>query len=321
MPRALAFTLIALVAFAANSLLARAAIGPGAFAAGAGGSVMADGGTAGHGAAVGDRPAIGPVAFTALRLAAGALVLWPWWRPRRFGASGASAASQPRTGSDHPPASPRRVAAGALALAGYALPFSLAYVALGAASGALLLFGAVQLTMIGAGLRAGERLGPRRTVGLIAAFAGLLVLLAPGLKAPPPWAAATMLLAGVAWGAYSLIGRGERDPIAATARNFAFTLPVAALLAAWPGVWAGASVAGAVLAVVSGALTSGLGYVAWYLALPSLSRTVAATVQLAVPLVAALGAVALLGEAIDARLALSAALVLGGIGAVVLRRR
>jgi drug/metabolite transporter (DMT)-like permease len=147
------------------------------------------------------------------------------------------------------------------------------------------------------------------------------VLLAPGLKAPPPWAAATMLLAGVAWGAYSLVGRGERDPIAATARNFALTLPVAALLAAWPGAWAGASVAGALLAVASGALTSGLGYVAWYLALPALSRTVAATVQLAVPLVAALGAVALLGEAIDARLALSAALVLGGIGAVVLRRR
>jgi drug/metabolite transporter (DMT)-like permease len=300
MSRAVLFTLIALLAFAANSLLARAAIGPGAGsgAAIANGAAIADGGAA-----------IGPVAFTALRLAAGALVLWPWWRPRRSGPS------------DPPTPSRRRRAAGALALAGYALPFSLAYVALGAATGALLLFGAVQLTMIGASLRAGERFGWRRTAGLIAAFAGLLVLLAPGLQAPPPWAAATMLLAGVAWGSYSLIGRGERDPIAATARNFALTLPAAALLAAWPGVWAGASASGALLAVTSGAVTSGLGYVAWYLALPSLSRAAAATVQLAVPLVAAVGAVAWLGEAIDARLMLSAALVLGGVGAVVLARR
>jgi drug/metabolite transporter (DMT)-like permease len=294
MSRAVVFTLIALLAFAANSLLARAAIGPGAGA---------------DAAAVADGAAIGPVAFTALRLAAGALVLWPWWRPRRVGASAA------------PTVSRRRKAAGAIALAGYALPFSLAYVALGAATGALLLFGAVQLTMIGAGLWAGERFGVRSTAGLVAAFTGLLVLLAPGLQAPPLWAAATMLLAGVAWGAYSLVGRGERDPITATARNFALTLPVAALLAAWPGAWVGASTAGALLAVASGALTSGLGYVAWYLALPALSRAAAATVQLAVPLVAALGAVALLGEAIDARLALSAGLVLGGIGAVVLRRR
>lgn len=317
MSRAVVFTLIALLAFAANSLLARAAIGSGVGvgaalrddAAHSDGAAIRDGAAIYDGAALRDGAAIGPVAFTAMRLAAGALVLWPWWRPRR------------RSAPEAPRASRRRRTAGALALAAYALPFSLAYVALGAATGALLLFGAVQLTMIGAGLRAGERFGPRRTVGLIAAFAGLLVLLAPGLQAPPPWAAATMSLAGVAWGAYSLIGRGERDPIAATARNFALTLPVAALLAAWPGAWVGASPTGVLLAVTSGALTSGLGYVAWYLALPALSRAAAATVQLAVPLVAAIGAVALLGEAIDARLALSAALVLGGIGAVVLGRR
>lgn len=290
MPRVLAFTLLALVAFAANSLLARAAIGPGA-----------DGSAA-----------IGPVAFTALRLAAGALVLWPWWRPGRRGGRG---------GPQRERVPARRIAAGATALVAYALPFSLAYVALGAATGALLLFGAVQLTMIGAGLRAGERLGPLRVAGLIAAFVGLVVLLAPGLSAPPPLAAATMLLAGVAWGAYSLIGRGEPRPIAATARNFAWSLPAAAALAAWPGAWAGASATGVALALTSGALTSGLGYVAWYLALPSLSRTVAATVQLSVPLVAALGALALLGEAIDLRFALASALVLGGIAAVVLTRR
>jgi len=290
MPRALAFTLLALLAFAANSLLARAAIGPGA-----------DGASA-----------IGPVAFTALRLAAGALVLWPWWRPGRR----ADPVGPPRAR-----VRARRIVAGAAALVAYALPFSLAYVALGAATGALLLFGAVQLTMIGAGLRAGERLGPLRIAGLVTAFVGLVVLLAPGLSAPPPLAAATMLLAGVAWGAYSLIGRGEARPIAATARNFAWSLPAAAALAAWPGAWAGVSPAGIGLAIVSGALTSGLGYVAWYLALPSLSRTVAATVQLSVPLVAALGAVALLGEAIDGRFAVASVLVLGGIAAVVLTRR
>jgi drug/metabolite transporter (DMT)-like permease len=123
---------------------------------------------------------------------------------------------------------------GALALLAYALPFSLAYVGMGAATGALLLFGSVQLTMIGAGLRAGERLGAPRLVGLAAAALGLVVLLAPGLRAPPAWAAVAMAVAGVAWGAYSLIGRATHDPIPATARNFAGTLPAAALLALWP---------------------------------------------------------------------------------------
>jgi len=287
MPRTLAFTLLALVAFAANSLLARAAIAPGG-----------DGGAA----------AIGPVGYTALRLAAGAVVLWPWWRPRR-GAAQRTAAVRA--------ASPRQRAAGAVALVGYALPFSVAYVALGAATGALLLFGAVQLTMIAAGRRAGERLGPVRTAGLAAAAVGLLLLLAPGLQAPPLAAALAMLVAGVAWGAYSLVGRGEAAPLAATARNFAWALPAAAALALWPGAWAGATGAGVGLALLSGALTSGLGYVAWYLALPGLSRTVAATAQLAVPPLAALGAVALLGEPFGVRLALASLLVLGGIAAVV----
>jgi drug/metabolite transporter (DMT)-like permease len=287
MPRTLAFTLLALVAFAANSLLARAAIGPGG-----------DGGAA----------AIGPVGFTALRLAAGAAVLWPWWRPRR---------SPVRAPALAPTASPRRRAAGAVALVAYALPFSVAYVALGAATGALLLFGAVQLTMIAAGRRAGERLGPVRTAGLAAAAVGLLLLLAPGLQAPPLVGALAMLVAGVAWGAYSLVGRGEAAPLAATARNFAWALPAAATLALWPGAWAGATAEGVALALLSGALTSGLGYVAWYLALPGLTRTVAATAQLAVPPIAALGAVALLGEPFGLRLGLASLLVLGGIAAVV----
>jgi len=286
------FTWLAILAFAANSLLARAAIGPGS-----------DG-----------VPTIGPLAFTALRLAAGAIVLWPWWRPLR---------GQRDVLTARPSAhrSPRRVVAGAAALAAYALPFSLAYVAMGAATGALVLFGSVQLTMIGAGIRAGERLDLRRALGLAAAAAGLVVLLAPGLQAPPPWAAAAMVIAGVSWGAYSLVGRGEIDPIAATGRNFAWTLPVAAVLAAWPGAWAGATPTGVGLALASGALTSGLGYVAWYRALPALSRTAASAVQLSVPLVAAAGAIALLAEAVDLRLVVAGVLVLGGIAAVVLPRR
>ena len=285
MLRALPLTLLALAAFAANSLLARAAIGPGA-----------------DGVA-----AIGAVPFTVLRLSAGALVLAPWWWPRRR-SSGVGGSPQP-------------FAWAALALLAYALPFSLAYVGMGAATGALVLFGSVQLTMLLAGMNAGERFGPTKMFGFVAAALGLVVLLAPGLRAPPVGAALAMVVAGVAWGTYSLIGRRTPDPIAATARNFAGTLPAVALLALWPGIWVGVSATGVGLAIVSGALTSGLGYLIWYSALPALSRAAAATVQLSVPLVAALGAVLLLGETLDARLALAAVLVLGGIAAVVWPRR
>lgn len=285
MPRTLALTLLALAAFAANSLLARAAIGPG----------------------VDGVAAIGALPFTVLRLAAGALVLAPWWwpNPRLPGGGG----------------SRQLFSWAAFALLAYALPFSLAYVGIGAATGALVLFASVQVTMILAGLKAGERFGPTKLAGFIAAALGLVVLLAPGLQAPPVWAGLAMVVAGVAWGVYSLIGRRTPDPIAATARNFAGTLPAVALLALWPGIWSGVSATGVVLALVSGALTSGLGYLIWYVALPGLSRGAAATVQLSVPLVAALGAVLLLGEVLDARLSLAAVLVLGGVAAVVWPRR
>ena len=280
------------MAFAANSLLARAAIDPG-----------------------GDGPAIGPVAFTALRLAAGALVLWPWLRGAR------ARAVAPARGTV---ASHTRVHLSVLlsvALVAYALPFALAYVELGAATGALVLFGAVQITMLSAGRRSGERLGSRGTVGLVAAAAGMAFLLLPGASAPTPWAAAAMLIAGVAWGAYSLVGRGVADPLRSTARAFVWSLPAAALLAAWPGAWQGVTATGVALALASGGLTSGLGYLVWYLVLPSLTRSAASIVQLLVPVVAAFGAVALLGEAIDARLVTASLLVLGGVGLVVLRRR
>lgn len=272
-------TLLALVAFAANSLLARAAIGPGP-----------DGSAA-----------IGAGAFTALRLAGGALVLLPWWWRAR--------------GHDA-----RAGATGAAWLVAYAVPFALAYVWLGAATGALLLFGAVQLTMLLAGQRAGERLAWRGVVGVALALVGLAVLLGPGATAPALLPALVMISAGVAWGAYSLAGRRERDPVWATARNFVWATPAAALLALWPGVWHGATLAGVALALTSGALTSGLGYLLWYRALPGLTRTAAAVVQLAVPVVAALGAVALLAEGLDLRLVLASVLVLGGVALALLRR-
>jgi drug/metabolite transporter (DMT)-like permease len=283
--RVLVFTSAALLAFAGNSLLARAALAPGP----------------------GGEPAIGAVAFTALRLAAGALVLVVVARPRNLGRTGAA------TGRG-------RTAVATIALVLYALPFSLAYLELGAATGALLLFGTVQVTMGAVGYARGERLDGRARIGWSAALVGLGVLLLPGVRAPEPWAAAAMLVAGVAWAVYSLAGRGERAPLAATARNFVWTLPVAAALAAWPVAWSGATAAGAGLAIASGAVTSGLGYAAWYVALPSLSHSAAAVVQLAVPVVAAIGAVALLGEALDGRLLLAGVLVLGGIAVVVAPR-
>lgn len=284
-PTLVLFTSLALAAFAANSLLARAAIGPGP-----------DGSAA-----------IGAVAFTALRLAAGAAALAPWWWRTRD-----------RTGQGR--SDTRRGAIGALWLGAYALPFAWAYVSLGAATGALLLFGAVQLTMLLAGRRAGERLGTGGALGVAAALAGLAVLLGPGLRAPPLLAALAMLGAGVAWGAYSLAGRHEADPKRATARNFVWATPLALVLALWPGAWDGATLHGALLALASGSVASGLGYLVWYRALPGLSRTSAAVVQLCVPVVAAFGAIAFLGEALDARLVVASALVLGGVGLAVLRR-
>ena len=230
-----------------------------------------------------------------------------------------------------------RAWAGPLLLTAYALPFALAYVGLGAAVGALLLFGAVQATMLLAGRLAGERLGIRGALALAGALGGIALLVLPGAAAAlgasvpiaaepgvaagpvgvPVLAALLMLASGAAWGAYSLMGRGAGDPVAATAQAFGWSLPAALVLALWPGAWEGVRPAGIALAVTSGALTSGLGYLVWYRALPGLTRTSASVVQLLVPVVAAFGAVAFLGETISLRLALAAALVLGGVGTVV----
>lgn len=208
-----------------------------------------------------------------------------------------------------------------MALLLYAGPFSFAYLKLPTGTGALLLFGAVQVTMIGRGLIVGERPRAMEWIGLLAAIGGLLWLVLPGLAAPEPLSATLMLVAGSAWGWYSLRGQGAVDPLATTAYNFARTMPLAALCALPFLTRMHASMLGIWLAVASGALASGVGYSLWYAVLPSLSRLRAALVQLAVPLLAAAGGVLLLGEALTSRLAVAALAILGGIALAVLGRR
>jgi drug/metabolite transporter (DMT)-like permease len=209
----------------------------------------------------------------------------------------------------------------ALALFGYAAAFSFAYRELTAGTGALLLFGAVQATMIGTGLVRGERPPVAEWLGLLVALGGLFWLVAPGLAAPPLFAAALMALAGAAWGIYSLRGRKSGDPLQTTAANFLWALlPTPALFLMTPNS-AHASPVGIGWAVLSGALTSGVGYALWYAVLPKLTATRAATLQLTVPVIAALGGVAFLAETISARLALASLLVLGGVALAIFERR
>ena len=246
--------------------------------------------------------AIDAATFSAVRLAAGAAVLALVVRRGGAGGSWPSAVAQ----------------------FAYAAGFSFAYLALTAGTGALVLFGAVQLTMTGWGLAHGERLSGAQWAGLAVALGGLVVLLAPGLEAPPLGPALLMGGAGAAWGAYSLRGRGARRPAAESAGNFvraaALGLGLVAVAAVVPGGAVRLDGAGLAYAVVSGGVTSGLGYVGWYAVLPALRATSAATVQLSVPVLAALGGLAVLGEPVTARLAFATAATLGGI-AVVIRGR
>lgn len=269
------FALLAMIAFAANSILCRMAFSNTGIDAGS---------------------------FTAIRIVSGAAVLWLIVRARGI--------SHDVTGNW----------LSALALFAYAAGFSFAYVKLPAAVGALILFGAVQATMIGYGLWNGERIGRMQTVGLSAACAGLVALLLPGLSAPPPVSSALMLAAGVAWGIYSLRGKGSDNPTGATAGNFLRAVLFAILLYA---VTAGASPdrTGILYAVISGSLASGIGYAIWYAALPGLKSTTAATIQLSVPVIAAAGGVIFLGETITLRLLLSSAGILGGIALVLAAKK
>ncbi|HET7452849.1 MAG TPA: DMT family transporter [Thermoanaerobaculia bacterium] len=205
----------------------------------------------------------------------------------------------------------------AAALFAYAVPFSFAYRTLAAGTGALLLFAAVQATMISAGLARGERLRASGWVGFALALAGLAGLVRPGLAAPAPAGAVLMAVAGVAWGVYSLRGRRSRDPLADTAGNFSRSAVLAAAVAAAAFSSAHASARGVLLAVVSGALASGAGYAVWYAVLPRLAATTAATVQLAVPVLAAAGGVLFLDEPVTPRLVLASAAILGGVALAV----
>lgn len=267
----------ALVAFAANSLLCRVALAAGT---------------------------IDPAAFTALRLASGAVMLWLLVAVR------ARATAPGLRGSW----------ISAAALFAYAAPFSFAYLTLGAGTGALILFAAVQATMILAGLRSGERPTWVQWAGLALALGGLVWLVSPGLSAPSPVGALLMVLAGASWGIYSLRGRDVADPVAATAGNFVRSTPLVLVFVALLLPRLTLSPLGAMWAVISGAVTSGLGYVVWYEAVRGLSATRAAIVQLAAPVLAALGGVAFLAETISLRLLLSGAAILGGVALAMVSR-
>ncbi len=242
---------------------------------------------------------IDAASFTGVRILSGAVMLWLLLRFRR--GDGAPAGNW----------------WSALALFAYAAAFSFAYIRLDAGAGALLLFGAVQVSMLCWGLYRGERLGLWATLGLLLAMAGLVALLLPGASAPPFASAVLMLLAGVAWGVYSLLGRGVADPLAATAGNFLRAIPFAVVLGlAWlDGMrW---DEAGFVYALLSGAVTSGVGYAIWYTALRGLRSLQAASVQLSVPVLTALAGSLLLDETLTLRLVLCSAAVLGGIALVL----
>ena len=247
--------------------------------------------------------AIDAATFTLVRIVSGAVCLWILVQMQKVRVAKSGSWSS------------------ALALFGYAALFSFAYVELTAGTGALLLFGAVQMTMILWAYRCGERMRLLQIAGLILAVAGLVALVFPGLSAPPLGAAVFMLGAGIAWGIYSLRGKGVANPLCATAGNFLCAVPMALLLSAVLFHSARFDRAGLVYAMASGAIASGLGYAIWYTALPALKSTAAATVQLSVPVLAAVGGILFLGEPITVRLALASAAVLGGIALVIIERR
>lgn len=205
----------------------------------------------------------------------------------------------------------------ALALFVYAAGFSFAYTTLSTGTGALLLFGAVQATMILWGLHKSERLSTIQIVGFVIAVTGLVVLVLPGISAPPLIGSILMLAAGVAWGVYSLRGKGERNPVSATTGNFTRAVPFAVALTFVFITRTHLDVAGVTFGIISGAITSGLGYVMWYSVLPDLKAASAAIVQLSVPVLAATGGILLLGEVMTMRYVLASFAVLGGIALVV----
>ena len=272
------YTSLAMVAFASNSLLNRLALG---------------------------RDSIDAASYTAIRLMAGALVLW--------------LISSLQRNREESNIRGNWISAAMLLL--YAIAFSFAYLSLSAGTGALILFGSVQMTMILVALRSGERPQPLEWLGLLLALGGLVYLVLPGLEAPSPLGSGLMILAGIAWGAYSLRGRGSASPLGDTTGNFIRAVPfiLAVLLVSLNGVEL--SPTGVLLAVLSGAAASGVGYVIWYTALAGLTVTRAAVVQLSVPILAAWGGVVFLAEDTSLRLILAGAMILGGIALAIAGRR
>ncbi|HEU5180537.1 MAG TPA: DMT family transporter [Candidatus Polarisedimenticolia bacterium] len=264
---------LAMLAFAANSVLCRVAL---------------------------RQELIDPAAFSTIRIAAGAAMLL------LVGARG-SGPFLPSRGSF--------LTSGLLVL--YVVPFSFSYVVLTTGTGALILFGCVQITMLLGALRSGERIVPAQWAGLAVALAGLVLLALPTLATPSLPAALLMALAGVAWGLYSWRGRKSADPLAATTANFVGALPLVLIAAAAARGSLHFSAWGVALSAFSGAVTSGLGYVAWYAALRRLTGLQASVIQLGVPVLAALGGVIFLAESVSARLILATLLVLGGIALAV----
>jgi len=281
-------TLLAMIAFASNSLLCRAAL---------------------------KGSSIDPATFTFVRIFSGAVALWLLLKIQRLLRAEGTVSPLVETFSGSSLRYGNRISA--VALFAYAAGFSFAYTSLPAGTGALLLFGAVQATMILRGLHKGERLDTIQIAGFIVAVAGLVVLVFPGLSAPPLIGSILMLGAGVAWGIYSLRGRGERNPASVTTGNFVRAVPFAVALSVIFLPSTNYNLAGITYAITSGAITSGLGYVIWYSALPGLKTASAATVQLSVPVLAATGGILLLGEPITVRYVLASVAVLGGIALVV----
>lgn len=264
-------TFAAMIAFAANSLLCRFALG----------STETD-----------------PISFTLIRIVSGGLVLASiaLLRGARLNGAGNWMSS--------------------VALFAYAAGFSFAYVSLETGTGALLLFGAVQFTMVAWGIARGERPGRLQIVGMVLATTGLVVLFLPGATAPSWIGAALMVLAGGAWGVYSLRGRGSTRPLEETAVNFLYAIPFITAVSLLFRTGRDIDEPGLIAAIASGALASGVGYAIWYTALPGLKATTAATVQLSVPVLAALAGIAFLGESMSPRLVVATVAILGGIALV-----
>jgi len=297
--RVFILTLLAMIAFASNSLFCRAAL---------------------------KQTSIDPATFTFVRILSGAVTLWLILQSRRKlmvdRTARPSVDSRSRwsliTGHWSPQAGSW---ASAAALFIYAAGFSFAYVNLSAGTGALLLFGAVQATMILWGFSKGERLDALQILGLVVAVIGLVVLVFPGISAPPLIGSILMLGAGIAWGVYSVRGRTAGDATAETTGNFLRAVPLALLVSVIMLPKFHFDSLGVTYAAISGAITSGLGYVIWYTALSGLKALSAATVQLSVPVLAATGGILLLGESISFRYVIASIAVLGGIAMVIIEKR